>query len=112
MTAPLAWLYAIPYERFMTAAGAMKANLATLALVALWRVLLISRVLCVFLNFRPMTALCLVMTFANAVALALLFFLPVPLLSVMGGVRMSEGDRILLGAGWDVFTLGCLSLPV
>jgi hypothetical protein len=112
MTAPLAWLYAIPYERFMTAAGAMKANLATLALVALWRVLLISRVLCVFLNFRPMTALCLVMTFADAVAFALMFFLPVPLLDVMGGIRLSEGDRVLKGVACNVVTLGCFSLPV
>src|SRR5206468_2426101 len=30
MTAPLAWLYAIPYERFLSPVGAVQANLLTL----------------------------------------------------------------------------------
>ncbi len=34
MTAPLAWLYAIPYERFLSPLGATKANVWTLALVS------------------------------------------------------------------------------
>src|SRR5687767_5262694 len=38
MTAPLALFYAIPFERFASAADAMRANLFLLALVAAWRV--------------------------------------------------------------------------
>ena len=38
MTAPLAWLYGIPYERFLSPLDAINANLWTLALVSLWRV--------------------------------------------------------------------------
>ena len=34
MTAPMAWLYAIPYERFMSPVDAIGVNLWTLALVA------------------------------------------------------------------------------
>jgi hypothetical protein len=34
MTAPMAWLYAIPYERFMTPVDAVAANLWTLAFVS------------------------------------------------------------------------------
>jgi hypothetical protein len=34
LTAPLAWLYAIPYERFLSPGAAVWANLATLGLVA------------------------------------------------------------------------------
>ena len=45
LTAPMAWLYAIPYERFLSPEDAITANLFTLALVAAWRVLLIVRVL-------------------------------------------------------------------
>ena len=43
LTAPLAWLYAIPYERFLAPDNAILANLWTLALVSLWRVALIIR---------------------------------------------------------------------
>lgn len=44
MTAPLAWLYAIPVERWMDPVSAVWANVSLLAAVALWRVLLIARV--------------------------------------------------------------------
>ena len=47
MTAPLAWLYAIPVERFLDPLASAKANLALLAVVALWRVVLLARVLSV-----------------------------------------------------------------
>src|SRR5205807_6367761 len=43
MTAPLAWLYGIPYERFLGEFDAAQANVWTLELVSVWRVLLISR---------------------------------------------------------------------
>ncbi len=49
MTAPLAWLYAIPYERFLPDPQAVKANLWTLALVAAWRVVLMIRVVSVLM---------------------------------------------------------------
>src|ERR1700730_9671732 len=51
MTAPLAWLYAIPYERFFTSWGATVANLSTLACVALWRVALMVRVISVLMGY-------------------------------------------------------------
>ena len=44
MTAPVAWLYALPVERFCDAMTAAKVNLILLAVVSLWRVLLIARV--------------------------------------------------------------------
>ena len=39
MTAPMAWLYGIPYEAFLSPAHAIRANLWTLAVVSLcaWR---------------------------------------------------------------------------
>lgn len=40
MTSPLAWLYAVPVERFMTPRDATLTNGWFLAIVALWRVLL------------------------------------------------------------------------
>ena len=47
MTAPIAWLYAIPVERFFDSYAAAQANLTLLAIVSLWRVLLMARVVSV-----------------------------------------------------------------
>src|SRR5690606_14846322 len=47
MTAPIAWLYAIPAERLLEPMAAARLNLAFLAVVSVWRVLLITRVLSV-----------------------------------------------------------------
>jgi hypothetical protein len=43
MTSPLAWLYAIPVERFMPIEAAVQANAWFLAVVAAWRVALLIR---------------------------------------------------------------------
>ncbi|MFI5402219.1 MAG: hypothetical protein ACHQ1G_04720, partial [Planctomycetota bacterium] len=51
MTAPMAWLYAVPYERFLSPADAMAANLLTLGLVSVWRVALMVRVLVVLMGY-------------------------------------------------------------
>lgn len=111
MTAPLAWLYAIPYEHFLSPAEAMRANLATLGVVALWRVMVMIRVLAVFFGYTMGEALFLVMTFAVILALALISFLPVPLIDVMGGIRLSERDQILRNTAAAITQLSCCSLP-
>ena len=50
MTAPIAWLYAVPVERFLDSYRAAQANLALLAIVSVWRVWLMSRVISVLLE--------------------------------------------------------------
>ena len=65
MTAPLAWLYAMPYERFLSEVGAAEANLWTLAIVAIWRVALISRVISVIVGCGIAPAFFLVMLVAG-----------------------------------------------
>ena len=45
MTAPVAWLYAIPVEQWMSLEAAARFNIALLAVVAFWRVALMVRVL-------------------------------------------------------------------
>jgi hypothetical protein len=112
MTAPLAWLYAIPYERFMDAVGAMTMNLLTLAVVSVWRVALMTRVLTVLLGYPWPAAFCIVMLFADVTALVAASTVPVPLLALMGGVRMSAAERVLSGTAMNVFCFGGLTLPV
>ncbi len=95
MTAPLAWSYAVPYERFLSAVDAVLANLWTLGLVSVWRVALMSRALVVLLNYRPWAAVSVVLLFGDTVALFLLQFVPIPLINIMGGLHLTDSDRLL-----------------
>jgi hypothetical protein len=112
MTAPLAWLYAIPYERFQSPADAVQANLLTLGLVALWRVVLMIRVVSVLGGYGPLAAGFLVMAFADAVALVAIFLLPMPVIDVMGGLRHTDSESVILGVSILVKLSGILSAPV
>jgi hypothetical protein len=86
MTAPLAWLYGIPYERFLSRPAAVEANLWTLALVSIWRVALMVRAVSVIFGLRVRVALPIVMTVADVAALVALYVVPLPILNVMGGI--------------------------
>jgi hypothetical protein len=102
LTAPLAWLYAIPFERFLAPLEAAQANLALLALVSVWRVLLITRVASVWLGAPFWAMLMPVMLFADSVVLVLaggrVFTLT---MAGMGGVPPEGVDRwIGEVAGW------------
>jgi hypothetical protein len=112
MTAPLAWLYAIPYERFLSPADAVRANLWTLGLVAAWRVALMVRVLTVLMGYTVAQAIFLVMGFADAVALLAIQMMPRPVVGIMGGIRHTETEEAILRVTCAVTGWGCLSLPV
>jgi hypothetical protein len=91
MTAPLAWLYAVPYERFLSPVDATRANLWTLAVVAAWRVLLMTRVIAVITGRRRITSFFLVMVFSSAAVYAAAAAVPVgEILSFMGGAKVPE----------------------
>ncbi len=110
MTAPLAWLYGIPYERFLSPVGAVEANLRTLALVSAWRVALMVRVVSVVFGLRLRAALPLVMLVADVAALTALHLVPLPVIQLMGGIS-PEQDTI----AWTVLlvkALAWLTLPV
>jgi hypothetical protein len=108
-TAPLAWLYAIPVERLMPPGDATAANLWLLAIVSVWRVLLISRALTVWLGAGFFGMLFIVIFFADSVAVLLAFLSPKPIFNIMGGVRLSEPDRVVLDAMLTMMFLGGMS---
>lgn len=108
-TAPLAWLYAIPVERFMSPGDATAANLWLLAIVSAWRVLLITRALSVWLSAGFVSMFVLVMLFADSVALLLAYLSPWPIFNVMGGVRLSAPDAVVLNALLTVTIFGGIS---
>lgn len=118
LTAPLAWIYAIPVERLMPPGDAMAANFWFLGLVSLWRVLLITRALSVWLSANFFAMFFLVAFFADTVAILLAVVSPMPIFNVMGGIRHSAVDRVVLNvilgarfygiASWLIWLVGAI----
>ena len=106
MTAPLAWLYAIPYERMMDPVSATGANLCTLAIVSIWRVALMMRVAVVLMGMGPWSAIFRVMAYADGVALTVLYFLPFPIIEIMGGAHLPGAEGMVRGAAQNVLCFG------
>jgi hypothetical protein len=107
MTAPLAWLYAVPYERFLSPGNAVRANFLTLALVAAWRVALMVRVVSVLSRRSVQSSLFLVMAFADAAAVLAVYLVPKPAVSFMGGIRLSDSEQVVLEA---TLLVACFSI--
>ena len=112
MTAPLAWLYAIPYERLFDPVSAVYANVWTLALVSIWRVMLMVRVAIVLFSLSPWAAFFRVIAYADTVALVAINFLPFPIIEIMGGVRVSEKEQPVRSAAQFFACWGGCSLAV
>lgn len=112
MTAPMAWLYAVPYERFMNPPDAVSLNLWTLTLVATWRVLLMTRVISVVYGIGHVSAFFLVMLFADIVVFAVVTLVPTPVFDIMGGVRHSARDAIIAGTTFWFTILSVLTAPI
>jgi len=112
MAAPMAWLYAIPYERMMSPVDAVAMNLWTLSIVALWRVLLITRVISVVYGVRAWPVFFIVMFFANTIAFILLNTIPLPVINLMGGVRHSPSDMLIATTATNLLILTVLGAPI
>jgi hypothetical protein len=112
LTAPLALVYAVPVERFMSAADATRANLWLLGLVALWRVVLMARVVSVLYRIGFFTAMFIVMLFGDTVAVILLSMTELPIVAIMGGIRLSESESALYSTVMLLRVLTVLSWPV
>ena len=109
LTAPLAWLYAVPVERFAGAADAVRANLWLLGIVSVWRIALMTRVVSVVYARSTLAAFFRVMLFADSVALAIFWLTPLPILAAMGGIRLTESEALILSTGFYVSFLGTVT---
>jgi hypothetical protein len=112
MTAPMAWLYAIPYERFLTPVEAVEANLWTLAFVSAWRVALMSRVLGVLYGGGWASITLLVLLFSDAVVFVAATSSPRPLLDLMGGLQHSPEELVRMNAEFAAQVWSFLAAPV
>ncbi len=123
MTAPLAWVYGIPFERWVDRLDAAKLRLLSLLLVSVWRMLLLMRVLHVLLGFSGWAAAVIVMCFGDAVALTAIWVLrrrnsndaPVPVIfGQMASISPTSRPEIALlnGVNRCVSVMGAWTLPL
>lgn len=108
LTAPLAILYAIPVEKFMSLENATDVNVAFLAVVAIWRVALFWR----YLKLVPVMNMAAKFVAGLLPLTAIVFSLMVlnlehVVFDLMGGIRERSAND---GAYSVVFMLGFLSL--
>ena len=119
LTAPLAWLYALPVERLMSEGAAAESNLWLLAIVATWRVVLMVRVFSVLFGVRHGFATAVVLFFADSVVAVASWQVPIPIFNVIGGVLLSDSESVLLGSVlltrvfsvllWPIFLIALLT---
>jgi hypothetical protein len=112
MTAPLAWLYGIPCERFTDPLTATQAKVWTLALVAGWRVVLMTRVLSVLSGRSVVATFFHVMLLADAMVFIGISVAKLPLIQFMGGIRLTESEGFLSGIAFLTTILAIYSFPV
>ena len=101
MTAPIAWIYALPVERWLEPLPAAKANLALLAIVASWRVLLLTRCIQVVCKLPYAKALVWVVAAASVEVLVVGMFggvMSQAVLASMGGMRNSPAEELIIRA--------------
>ena len=101
MTAPIAWLYAIPLERYCDPLTAARGNVWLLAVVSVWRVLLMSRVVSVISGWS--FARCFGLVLLPASLEAVVFSIAGDsigqrLMKSMGGLRNSPAEDVMFAA--------------
>lgn len=94
LTSPMAWLYAIPYERFLTVIGAINLNIFTLGIISIWRVGLICYVISILYNVRYGPALCIILFFSNIGIFIAAITMETPVVHFMGGLQHSSEDYL------------------
>ncbi len=103
MTAPCAWLYAIPVELWSSMVDAAKWNVAFMVVVSLWRVALITFVVRVLTGNHLWRCVVAVVTPA-AIELAV-FAMLAPIGGIMGGVRLSPDAPVIAVTGTIAFNV-------
>ncbi len=113
LTSPMAWLYAIPYEHMMPPEMAIQFNALTLALVSVWRVMLIARVMSVLWNESMVITTPLVLFYSNILVVIGSFTMPVPIIDFMGGLQHNDpAEETLLWINLMVRIMSCLALVI
>ena len=113
MTAPVAWLYAIPVERFLSSYQAAQANLTLLGVVSIWRVLLMARIISV-LQRVPFSLIGWMLVPACVEVLLVIVFGPTigrQVLAGMSGMRNAPEENLIMSALGNVLLGATILLP-
>lgn len=110
-TAPLAWVYAVPWERLLEPAGAAQANLYTLAVVAVWRVALMVGAGSLLLGAPPKAVTWIILGVSGPVVLVGLLQSAASLLATMGGVRLEEGAAAAASLSMNILPYALILCP-
>lgn len=111
MTSPCAWLYAIPVESFTDIVTATKWNIAFLATVSIWRVLLMSRYLSVMSGEHFLRSFMSIAWPAATIMCIASFFKGIALVGIMGGVELSD-HQIILKQAANFTTSSCFFIAI
>lgn len=112
LTAPLAWLYAIPVEILLSEYGAAYANLVFLSVVSLWRILLFARFVSVWKTTGYWTALNWILVPCCAIAFVALVQRNINIVGLMGGIRLTQTEQLVVDyQGTVMGTIGYV-LPI
>ena len=95
MTAPLAWLYAIPIETMTSEINAVHFNLTLLSIVSLWRVFLFSWIVAVCFQLPFWVALVWISLPSAVIAFFGLLNASLQLVGIMGGLQLTEAERVV-----------------
>ena len=90
----------------------MAANLWLLGIVALWRVVLMTRVVSVLYGCHWLAAFFVVMLFSDGVAVTAISLTPRPVVGMMGGIRHTESELLILNVTCAIQGWGILLMPV
>jgi hypothetical protein len=110
LTAPLAWIYGVPYETYFDQVTAARYNIYSLLLVALWRVFIMVRVLHILFGMHHLTAAIIILFFGDGVLFIASNWWEQPVIGIMGGLRLDGAEAILAQAKFTGQILSLLAL--
>jgi hypothetical protein len=111
-TAPLAWIYALPVERWCDRVTALNINYYLLEIVAVWRLFLMIRVLRTLWKAELSQATAIVLAFSDFAFIASIPLAPRPIIDIMAGVDLSLAEQVSRFHYQSVCTLAVLAAPI
>ncbi|TWU47334.1 hypothetical protein Poly51_51340 [Rubripirellula tenax] len=110
LTAPLAWIYAVPVESMTDEVTALRYNLTALSVVSIWRVLLFARVTSIQFRIPFAVSLFWILVPCMVIAFFALINSIMSMVSIMGGIRLTTTQQmivdfqgVILGGVWWSF---------
>ena len=112
MTAPLGWLYALPFERWMDPVPAVKANMLLLGIVSVWRVALAIRFVEILFGMPRFIAGLTVLCLASVITFFVMVSLGRPLIGIMSGARLPPETELMRDISGSVAGVAFLAAPI